>query len=128
MILTILGSLIILTIIIFIFVDRVNSYKLNKVLSTIGSISFVLSLIVTSLAITMIINIISNILLSKEIKMEKTKIVEIENRINNLSDDYNNLDLIKLQTEYFTAVDNLNDLNDKLDDLNNTKQLLYFGG
>ena len=38
MILTILGSLIILTIIIFIFVDRVNSYKLNKVLSTIGSI------------------------------------------------------------------------------------------
>ena len=87
-----------------------------------------LSLIVTSLAITMIINIISNILLSKEIKMEKTKIVEIENRINNLSDDYNHLDLIKLQTEYFTAVDNLNDLNDKLDDLNNTKQLLYFGG
>ena len=126
MILTILAVSIITLIISFIIVEKSGAGKLNSFFTTVGGISFISSMILGVISLAMGLAIIFDST-AQNIKDAEIKISVIENQIAELPDNPSNVDVIKLQAEYLTAIDDINELYKNYNIINNAKWWLYFG-
>ena len=126
MFLTILSVLILLTIVSFIIVEKSSAGKLNSFFTTVGGISFIFSMASGVISLAMGLAIIFDST-AQNIKDAEIKISVIENQIAELPDNPSNADVIKLQAEYSTAINDINELYKDYNLLGDMKWWLYFG-
>lgn len=126
MFLTILAILILLTLVSFIIVEKSSAGKLNDFFTTVGGISFIFSMASGAVSLAMGLSIIFDST-AQNIKDAEIKISVIENQIAELPDNPSNADVIKLQAEYSTATNDINELYKDYNLLGDMKWWLYFG-